>query len=49
MVAHRVLAVRVASLQAKGVATVVDGWQESDVLAVLPDDLPERGGRGWKP
>ena len=27
-------------LQAKGVATVVDGWQESDVLAVLADDLP---------
>ena len=27
-------------LQAKGVATVVDGWRESDVLAVLPDDFP---------
>ena len=33
-------------LQAKGVATVVDGWQESDVLAVLPDDLP-RTWRMW--
>jgi len=27
-------------LQAKGVATLVDGWRESDVFAVLPDDLP---------
>ena len=27
-------------LQAKGVAKVVDGWRESDVLAVLPDDFP---------
>ena len=27
-------------LQAKDVATVVDGWRENDVLAVLPDDFP---------
>ncbi|MDP7435071.1 MAG: glycosyltransferase N-terminal domain-containing protein [Flavobacteriales bacterium] len=27
-------------LQAKGVATVVGGWRQDDVLAVLPDDLP---------
>ena len=26
-------------MQAKGVATVVDGWRESDVLAVLPDHV----------
>ena len=27
-------------LQARGVATVVGGWRQDDVLAVLPDDLP---------
>ena len=27
-------------LQAKDVATVVDGWRENDALAVLPDDFP---------
>ena len=27
-------------LQAKGVAKVVEGWRENDVLAVLPDDFP---------
>jgi len=27
-------------LQAKGVATVVEGWRQDDVVAVLPDDLP---------
>lgn len=33
-------------LQAKGVAAVVEGWSEIDVLAVLPDDLP-RTWRTW--
>ena len=27
-------------LKAKGAATMIEGWREKDVLAVLPDDLP---------
>ena len=27
-------------LQAKGVASIVEGWREGDLLAVLPDDRP---------
>ena len=27
-------------LQSKGVANVIDGWTDGDLLAVLPDDLP---------
>ena len=33
-------------LQSKGVSNVIDGWTDSDLLAVLPDDLPSTW-RNW--